>query len=188
MTQNKIKFEDIYLQTNEQVLNHALRLIKDVQHSEDVTMKVFAKIDKLNKNPLTHFDSKKSSLTTWVHMITNGVILDYFRTNKSNKFKNVSDFGNENDPKDNFEFEASKQSNSDTDILNKELKDKIDNAFKTLKPDYLKIAILYFNYQYTYTEIAKILNVPMGTVKAMLSRCRAMLQTELKDLKKAVLV
>ena len=179
-----ISIEKIYNETNERVLNQALRFVKDVQHSEDIAMKVFAKINRLNKNPLTCFNPNESSLNTWVYRITNHMILDYFRSKHYNKYKNVSDFGDENDPKDNFEFEASKQSNADTDILNKELEQRIDLAFYNLKPEYRKIATLFFVHQFTYDEICTDLDLPMGTVKGMLSRCREKLQTELKDLYK----
>ena len=181
MTQETINFNEIYSKTREQVFNHALRVIKDYQYSEDITMKVFIKIDKLNKNEATRFNPEKSSLTTWVHTVTNSMILDFFRHKSYNKYKNVSDYvdseGNEF-----FEFEASNKNRADSNVLNDELEQRINTAFKTLKIDYQKIAILYFNYQYSYIEISKILDMPMGSIKAMLNRCRTMLQIELKDL------
>lgn len=176
-----ITFEKIYTETHEQVLAHALRIIKNFHDSEDVTMKVFAKIDRLNKNDATRFDPEKSKLTTWVHMITNGLILDYLRTNKNKKHKFVSEFVNE-DGKKTFEFEAPQNTNADNDILRSEKQVKIVSAFQNLKPKYRKIATLYFISEHTYDEISEMLNIPMGTVKGMLNRCREKLQAELKDL------
>lgn len=177
-----ITFEQIYSETHEHVLSHTFRIIKNFHDSEDVTMKVFAKISRLNKSDETRFDPKKSALSTWIYMITNGLILDYFRTNKNKKHKFVSDFGNEHDPKNNFEFEAPKQNNPDSEILKNETQQRIVKAFHDLKPNYRRIGVLYFIREHTYEEISDMLNIPMGTVKGMLSRCREKLQTELKDL------
>lgn len=183
MTQKTITFEQIYDETNKRVSAHTLRVIKNLHDSKDVTMKVFAKISRLNKNPLTRFNPEKSTLNTWVHMITNGVILDYFRTNHSKKFKNVCDFI-DSDGNEFFEFEASKQNNADANILNKELEQRIIKAFHGLKSNYRRIGVLYFIREHTYEEISNILNIPMGSVKGNIARARKMLQTELKDLHK----
>ena len=59
--------------------------------------------------------------------------------------------------------------------------EKIVKAFENLKPNYRKIAELYFIEDKQYNEIADICNIPLGTVKGMISRCREMLQSELKD-------
>lgn len=176
-----ITFNEIYSKTNEQVLNHALRIIKNFHDSEDVVMKVFAKIDRLNKSDATRFNPDRASLTTWVYKITNTMILDYFRTNHSNKFKNVSDF-TDSDGNEFFEFEATKNSNADSNVLTKEIQEKIVKAFHDLKPNYRRIGVLYFIREHTYEEISNILDMPMGSVKGMLSRCREKLQIELKEL------
>jgi RNA polymerase sigma factor (sigma-70 family) len=65
--------------------------------------------------------------------------------------------------------------------LTAEIKGKINNAIDKLDVKYRRVAILYFLWEYEYSEIAIILNVPMGTVKGMLSRSRAKLQDSLKD-------
>lgn len=176
-----ITVEKIYLETHEQVLNHALRVIKNFHDSEDVTQKVFIKIARLMKSDSTRFNPKKSALSTWVHLITNSAILDYFRTNHSDKYKNVTDFTN-NEGKEVFEFEASKNSNADTEILKSETQKRIVAAFHDLKPKYRRVATLYFIRERSYEEISEMLNIPMGTVKGMLNRCREKLQETLKDL------
>jgi len=41
--------------------------------------------------------------------------------------------------------------------------------------------VLYFVEDKQYSEIAEALSVPMGTVKGMVNRVRAMLQEQLQD-------
>ena len=96
------------------------------------------------------------------------------------KRKNAYEQSDGNDEeKSYFNFVAPEQSKADNEVLTKELHGKIAKAFRTLKPKYRKIAILYFLRDLPYVEIAEIVNVPMGTVKGMISRARQKLQAEL---------
>ena len=180
MTVKTIKFEEIYSEMHEQVLAHTFRVIKNFHDSEDITMKVFAKIVRLNKSDATRFNPEKSALSTWVYMITNGAILDYLRTNKNKKHKFVSEFA-DNEGREFFEFEASKQSNADSEILATEKQAKIVKAFHDLKPKYRRVATLFFIREHTYEEISDMLNIPMGSVKGNIARARKMLQEKLDN-------
>lgn len=186
MTDTERKFlEEIYNKYYERVFNHVSSVIKHSQNSEDVTIDVFDKIRKLNSKPSTQFDKNKASLSTWVHTVTNCVIFDFFRTNHQDRYKAVSDFVDGNDEqKSYFSFVAPEHSRADKEVLTSELHGQIAKAFRTLKPCYRKIAILYFLRDLPYVKIADIVNVPMGTVKGMISRCRVKLQNELKNVYK----
>ena len=170
--------EKVYNECHDQIYNHALRVVKNIHDAEDIRSDVYLKIQRLE---CAQFDeNKKASLSSWAHTITNSVILDFFRTNHQEHYKAVSDFADGNDEeKTYFNFVAPEQSKADNEVLTKELHSKIAKAFRTLKPKYRKIAILYFLRDLPYVEIAEIVNVPMGTVKGMISRARQKLQAEL---------
>lgn len=175
--------EQIFNQTYTQVLNHCKRVIKNQHDAEDVASDVFVKIQKLMSKDSTRFNEEKSALTTWVHTVTNSVILDFFKTNHQDKYKAVSDFvdndSSKNENKVYFNFVASERHNADRKVLDAELQSRVAKAFRSLKPKYRKIAVLFFLRDLPYTEIAEIVNVPMGTVKGMISRARTKLQAEL---------
>ena len=173
-----ITLEQIFNETHVQVLNHVRRVVRHEHDSEDVTSDVYVKIEKLMRKESTQFNEDKSSLSTWVHTVTNSVILDFFRTNHQDRYKAVSEFV-DSEGKDIFTFIAPENSRADNEVLRKELHSKIAKAFRTLKPKYRKIAILFFLRGMEYSEIADLLNVPMGTIKGMLSRARQKLQAEL---------
>ena len=167
----------LYTDYKDMVSNHVRRVVKDLHDSEDVTNEVFEKIMRLG---LTYNEARGASEATWIHTITNSVILDFFRTNHQDRYKPVSNFAK--DDENNFErnwFIAPKQDNADGLILTDELQQKIGKAFHDLKFKYRRVATLYFIRGYEYTEIADMLNVPMGTVKGMINRSRAMLQEAL---------
>jgi len=129
---------------------------------------------------VTQFDAEKSALPSWVRTVTNSVVLDYFKTNHQDKYKAVSDFVAQ-DGSEIFQFNGVAKS-PDKLMENDELKERLLKAFRGLKPKYRKIATLYFIREYEYTEISEMLNVPMGTVKGMISRARVKLQKELDGL------
>ena len=175
--------EQIFNQTYSDVLNHVKRVVKHQHDAEDVSMDVYIKIQKLMDKESTRFDENKSSLSTWVHTVTNSVILDFFRTNHQDKYQAVSNFVADDEKEENkvyFHFVAPSSANADQKVFNDEFHKRVRKAFSTLKPKYRMIAKLYFLNDLPYNEIAELLDIPMGSVKGMLSRARAKLQTELQ--------
>ena len=172
--------EQVYNECHSQIYSHALRVVKNVHDAEDIRSNVYLKIQRLES---TKYDeSKGTALSSWVHTVTNSVILDFFRTNHQDRYKAVSDFIQGDSLYNDSPFQFIAPAKADSDILNKELQSKIAKAFRTLKPKYRKIAILFFLRDLPYVEIAEIVDVPMGTVKGMLSRARQKLQAELDGL------
>lgn len=185
MTDSERTFlELVYTRFNTQVYNQVHRIVRIDEEAKDVVMRVFIKIKKLIEKDSTRFDDDKSSLPTWVHTVTTSVIRDYLRTEgkKQRRVQNVTDFADrDNEDKSYFFFEAQRSQNADTSLLNAELQTQITKAFRTLKPKYRKVAIMFYLREMEYTEIANVLDIPIGSVKGMLSRARAKLQTELES-------
>ena len=171
--------EVIYKEYKSSVFNHVMSVVKNYHDSEEVTEDVFLKIMRLNDKPETRFNPDKSALGTWIRTVTNSVILDYFRTNHQDHYKAVGDFVDE-EGKEVFTFVAPSRSNADSVVLTAELQATIVKAFHGLKEKYRRVATLYFIRGYEYAEIAEMLDIPMGSVKGMLNRSRAMLQDALK--------
>ena len=176
--------EQIYSKHKETVFNHVLSVVKNYHDSEEVCNNVFIKMFRLEC--ATYNEKHGTALTSWIRTITNHQILDFFRTNHQDHYKAVSDFVSSSDKNDEedgttifFERYNVSGERADKKVLNAELQNKIAKAFRTLKPKYRKIAVLYFLREQEYSEIADVLNVPMGTVKGMLNRSRAMLQDAL---------
>jgi RNA polymerase sigma-70 factor, ECF subfamily len=171
--------EEIYTKHYQEVFNHVMSAIKDIHDSEEVTNNIFLKMFRLK---CAQYDKKHgAALRTWIRTITNHQILDYFRTNHQNYYQAVSDFNDDQkDGRSFLQFIAPDNVNADSIVLTDELQDKIAKAFRALKPKYRKIATLYFLREKEYSEIAELMDVPMGTVKGMISRARAKLQEELE--------
>lgn len=167
-------FTGIYNAFYTEIYFFILSKIHDKMLAEDLTSEVFVKVyEKLN----TYDETKR--FNTWLYNVALHHLIDYLR--KEKKYDNnisISDYV-DNEGKETLQFEATY--NDVNDIESKELRNSISKAFEGLKPKYKKIATLLFLEQKKYDEIAEICNIPIGSVKGMINRCRAMLQNQLQN-------
>jgi len=174
-------FNQIYAENYKTIFEYIRFKVGNFHDAEDLTSEVFTKVFRF----LDTYDSEKSELGTWLRNIANNAIIDHFRKSEI-KVKgittSVSDFLDENGNEIVWIADHS-YSGTDDRAKSTDLKECINRAFDSLKPKYKRIATLFFMEQKEYKEIAEICNVPMGTVKGMISRCREKLQTELQTAK-----
>lgn len=165
---NDLNFNEVYSENWESVFNYVRTKIRNVENAEDITMQVFERIAK----HLPTFNSEKAQLNTWIFTITNRIIIDHFRSNKSNMLVNVSGYVDDNG-NESFQFET--PCNSDQGIENNELKEKIMQSFNNLKGLHKRVAEMYLLENIKQDEIARLFNIPLGTVKGTLNRAKAKL-------------
>jgi RNA polymerase sigma-70 factor (ECF subfamily) len=168
-------FEQVYNKFYNPILWYVKTKVKNTMDAEDITTNVFVKLHKHFDN----YDVYKAQIFTWLRTIAQNTIIDFYRTDKSSNYMNVDSFVDD-EGKEFFQFVASETYETENIMDNNDLKLAINNAFANLKPKYKRIAELYFLDDKQYNEIAEICNVPMGTVKGMINRCREMLKTQLQ--------
>lgn len=173
----ELTIEAIFDKYYDLVVNRANSMIHNIDDAQDIAAKVFVKVNRL----LPTYDANKAQLSTWIFKITNSAIIDFTRNKSYQKYENVSQFTDEDD-KENFQFSASHAANADENILADEKRKVIINAFKTLKPKQRRISNLFFIHGYQIDEIAERLNIPVGTVKVTIMRCREKLQSQLSSI------
>jgi RNA polymerase sigma-70 factor (ECF subfamily) len=64
-------------------------------------------------------------------------------------------------------------------VLERVEAEQVSSAIAALPEDYCVISVLYFMEEFSYQEIAEIVNCPVGTVRSRLHRGRRMLQKAL---------
>ena len=67
------------------------------------------------------------------------------------------------------------------DIFQGMLGDEITKALNSLPVDFKTVILLCDIEDFTYEEISKIIDIPIGTVRSRLHRARNMLKEKLKD-------
>ena len=181
-TENQKQTAELYIKYRQSVFNHVLSIVKNYHDSEDVTTKVFIKIMNLSRKKATQYNpERRASEATWIHTITNSVIIDFFRTNHQIYYKPIGDYVDD-EGRNVFINIAPKKTNTDSDILTDELQNRIKKAFSSLKPKHRFIAKMYFQKEHSYKELSEMFDLPMGSIKGTINRIRQKLQTELSNL------
>jgi RNA polymerase sigma factor (sigma-70 family) len=158
----KSAFEALYDQYSPILYGKIFSIVKSEAVAQDVLQEVMLKIWAKIKT----YDAQKASLMTWMMRIARNKAIDIYR---SSAYQNSLKQTNLNSPN----ADASVEMNTDT-IGIQELLQKIGE-------DYRQVIQLAYLEGHTQAEIAKKLNLPLGTVK---SRVRIGLR-ELRKLAKA---
>lgn len=112
---------------------------------------------------------------SYIMKITHNLCIDYLRKNQAMTVKMV-------DIDEIFEETyADKKQDIDKFVHTAMITEKIKEAIQRLPETLRSIIILYEIQELKYTEISKILNIPVNSVKVYLFRARKKLQEELNE-------
>lgn len=149
------------------VFNLIYRIVRNFADGEDLAQETFIKAFRnLNK-----YDSKYPFLT-WLFRIAHNTTIDFLRA-KKNIVVSIDDPEKPIPIEDNaFSPEKTAQINFDKNMLY--------NALDKINPLYREVLLLSYKEQLDYSEISKILDIPLGTVKIRLFRARDALKQKLR--------
>ena len=153
----------------------AFRMLGDTADASEVVQEIFLKV-------FRHIGGFKSeaALKTWIFRIAFSEILNRLRWWKRRyRFSTVSIDEPANGNGDAHYLADSKPS-PEAILESKEQEHAIQRALSKLSSDHRSIIVLRDIEGFTYTEIAEVLGVSVGTVKSRLARARA-------DLKKSLM-
>jgi RNA polymerase sigma factor (sigma-70 family) len=122
--------------------------------------------------------SEEYAFSTWLYRIATNHAIDYLRRRKLNAFSISAppSTGSHKHEDDGKEYEISDSSWVPEDVmLADERTALIEQAIEQLPENYKRIIRLRHSQDMEYEEIARVLNLPMGTVKVHLHRARAAL-------------
>ncbi|MFA4015659.1 MAG: hypothetical protein RUDDFDWM_000750 [Candidatus Fervidibacterota bacterium] len=134
---------------------------------QDVFIKVFEGLRKFRRG---------SSLSTWIYRICINVCLDRLRRRREMLMSSLNDEEREG------LIELPDPSPSPEEVVEKnELKELVRNAINSLPAHMRAVVVLCDLEGLSYDEVAKILGVPVGTVKSRLNRARLSLRNMLQS-------
>lgn len=156
------------------VYNLVYRMVKDKQEAEDITQETFIKTFK----SLPSFN-EDYAFSTWIFKIATNNCIDFFRKRKLKTYSidkpiqyKTSEIQQEHPDPD---------LNAEKSILANERSELIKRAINSLPKKYYEAIVLRHQQEKSYEEIAEMLNLPLGTVKARIFRAREMLNKALKE-------
>ena len=165
-------WDSIVRQYNQRIYNLAYRFTGRFDEAEDLTQEVFLKVYRT----LNSYRSESGALVTWIVRVGRNNIIDHYR-----KFKT------ERTHTDSLEVEYEKAEENPARYANpaqaleqRELSERVHQALLRISEDLREAVILRDLEEFTYEEIASMLDLPLGTVKSRINRGRAALARLLK--------
>jgi RNA polymerase sigma-70 factor (ECF subfamily) len=155
---------------------HILKMIKDREQVEDLVQETFVKaFDNLNTY------STNYAFSTWLYRIATNHTIDYLRKKKL-KTLSIDEPRKTKDGKMDMQL-RDESAGTDRDIIRKQRQKVVQNAINNLPDKYRKVIEMRHMEEKSYKEIANVLDLPLGTVKAHIFRARELLYKALKDKK-----
>lgn len=171
---DQVAFRILFDKYRQPLYYHVLKLVRDREIIEDLLQEIFLKA----------FDNIASfnpdyAFSTWLYRITTNHSIDFLR---KKKLKTLS-LDEPIQTKDgNMSIEIEDEDSAADDLVMKKQRAKIlKEALDSLPDKYRDIIRMRHIEELSYQEIAELLDLPLGTVKAHIFRARELLYKSLKD-------
>ncbi len=157
-------FEKLYRDYSNKIYRLIYSITKDRDISQDIMQEVFIKVYK----NLKKFRGDSSYLT-WISRIAINTTYTYLKKNQRTVYVEIN--GNEEKFSSNETPESS---------LKRKLRDeRVKKAVEELKPEERLLLTMVNDDKMSYDEIAKILDIPVGTVKSRVFNLRKKLRNKI---------
>lgn len=162
------------------VYHMILKMIRNTDDAEDLTIEAFAKAFKN-----LHKFKKDYTFSTWLFRIATNNTIDFIRKKKLNTFSLNTSFTDDGGEAVTIDVED-KTRNPQDEAINRQKKELVQMFVSKLPPKYQRLVRLRYFDELSYDEIAKTLDAPLGTVKAQLHRARELMYDLVKDKKRHI--
>jgi RNA polymerase sigma factor (sigma-70 family) len=171
---DQFAYKELMKKYRDSIFNLIYRIIRDREQVEDLTQETFVKAFA----SLRSFN-REYAFSTWLYKIATNSSIDYIRKKKLQTMSINKPISQE-DSDYSFELPDSTYE-PDKYIIQRQKARIIAEAIEQLPPKYRRVIILRHNEERDYAEIAKILKIPIGTVKAHIFRARELLYRFLRE-------
>tara|TARA_B100000575_G_scaffold134312_1_gene107014 strand:- start:1291 stop:1860 length:570 start_codon:yes stop_codon:yes gene_type:complete len=160
---NVSAYNHLIYRYKDKLLNYIYQFVHDLDLAEDLLQDTFLKL-------YTHKNSYKNiaKFSTWIYTIAGNFAKTELRKTKRRKTYSNSELIFSED-----ELVVPDYSNEpDKDIIDKSLKQDLQECLSNLPLDFRTIIILRDIQELSYDEISIIIELPLGTVKSRINRAR----------------
>ena len=151
------------------------KMVNNPYDAEDLTIEAFGKAFRNLSQYTCDY-----AFSTWLFKIASNNCVDFLRKKKLHLLELDKGYSFDEIGERSIELNDDKP-NPEERLFDKEKISEIRRLVNTLKPNYRKLIELRYFEELSYEEIAQRLDVPLGTVKAMLFRAKYMLQAIVKE-------
>lgn len=158
-----VAFNSMVDRYKNRLLNVIGRMLSSTEEAEDIVQETFVRVYQHRQS-----FNFKHCFSTWIYTIALNLARNELRKRKKFKFFEISEMqGNEKE----FAVDAK---------IPSRLPQVLDKAIRGLPEKYRIAFILRDVEEMPYDEVAKVLGVPLGTVKSRVNRARLMLRDKLQ--------
>ncbi len=151
------------------IYNLCYRMTRNAEDARDLGQEVFIKVFSL----LDRFD-ESYAFSSWLFRIATNHCIDHLRRNR---LRFLSLDGGVGQDGEEYEFQLPDSGpEPDAVLQRKEALERLEEVIDDLPPHYKAITLLRHDQELSYEEIAEVLSLPLGTVKARIHRARQQIQ------------
>lgn len=166
-------YQELLNRYKKTVFHIVIKIIRNSDDAQDLVQETFMRAF----NTLESYRSEYR-FSTWLCKIAANCSIDYLRKKKIKAYSMDKPFETKNGTVE-VEIED-KGANPEETFLRKQQMISIEEAIESLPPKYKQVIIYRHHDDKSYEEIAHIMSIPIGTVKARIFRARELLKKKLK--------
>jgi RNA polymerase sigma-70 factor (ECF subfamily) len=169
-------YEELLVRHKKAIFHVIQKIVRNPEETQDLVQETFMKAF----NALSSYRSEYR-FSTWLYKIAANCAIDFVRKKRIEAFS----LDRPIETKDGqVEFELPDSTwDPERDLVRKQKLRSIDDAIESLPDKYREVIIYRHRDDKPYEEIADILKVPVGTVKARIFRARELLKKKLKSIR-----
>jgi len=172
-------FDEEFMPHVDSMYNFAYRLTFDEDDSKDLVQDTYMKAFRF----INSFQKGTNSKAWLFRILKNSFINDFRKKSKQPTkvdYQEVENYYNSDD------IDESKTVDLRVETLKDMMGDEVTNALNSLAIDFRTVIILCDLEGFTYEEMSKILDIPIGTVRSRLHRARNLLKQRLSSYAKSM--
>ena len=170
-------FAELMERYKKPVYHMILKMVRNVDDAEDLTIEAFAKAFKN-----LHRFKKDFTFSTWLFRIATNNSIDFIRKKKLETFSLNTSLKDDDGESVSIDVEDKNLDPQEEAIKSQKI-ELIQMFVTKLPPKYQRLVRLRYFQELSYEEIARELEAPLGTVKAQLHRARELMYDLVKGKK-----
>ncbi len=166
-------FENEFMPHIDSMYNFAYKLTFDEEEAKDLVQDTYLKAFRF----ITSFEKGTNAKAWLFRILKNSFINDYRKKSKQPAkvdYQEVETYYNSENTDSNLTIDLR------SETMQNRIGDEVTNALNSLGVDFRIVIILCDLEGFTYEEMAKILDIPIGTVRSRLHRARNLLKDKLR--------
>ena len=168
-------FNELVLNYQDMMYRISLRILNDESSADDATQNAMIQAFRNIKS------FRGGSFRSWLARVTVNASYDEMRRWRRQASMSFEQVNREGEEIESLPWMIDLSAGPEESYDSVELRDALQHCVKALTPDYRLVVVLVDVEGMSYEEVARVANIPVGTVKSRLARARGQLRKSLQS-------